>query len=55
MDFVTISRKIQEVIDAPRRKISVEEAQEILRYCGIVDENGNITPKFQGIVIDKRR
>lgn len=51
--MVAIAQKIQEIIDAPKREISLKEAQSILRYCGIIDKKNNVTPKFQDIVIPK--
>lgn len=51
--MVVIAQKIKEVIDAPEKEFNKKEAISILRYCGILDKNNNITPKFKDIVVRK--
>ena len=51
--MVAIVQEIQKVIDAPKREMTLKEAQDILRYCGIIDKKNNVTPKFEGIIIQR--
>ena len=53
MDSVRIAQIIQEVIDSKPRSYTKEESRKILLELGIIDENGEITPTFQGIIVMK--
>lgn len=45
--------KIEEILNAPTRKFSAEEAAEMLKSCGILDELGNIKPAYKNILEKK--
>ena len=46
-----ISDKIQRIIEAPPKKYTTEEAEQVLKGCGVLDENGEIKAAFQDILI----
>lgn len=50
-----ISRALEKIIDEPLRSMSQDEARGILHRCGIIDENGNITPAYSKIVTYKTK
>jgi len=49
------NRRIDEIINAPIKKPTKEEARASLRSLGIIDENDDITPAFQGILFKKAK
>lgn len=50
-----ISRTLEKIIAEPLRSMSRDEARGILRRCGIIDEDGNITPAYSKIVTYKTK
>lgn len=50
-----ISRTLEKIIAEPLCSMSRNEARGILRRCGIIDENGNITPAYSKIVTYKTK
>lgn len=45
--------KIEEIFNTPIKEFSEEEAAEMLKSCGILDELGNIEPAYKNI-LEKR-
>lgn len=45
--------KIEEILNTPIKEFSEEEAAEMLKSCGILDELGNIEPVYKNI-LEKR-
>ena len=48
-----IAYTLEKIISEPQKNLSKDEAQKILRNCGIIDHNGNITPAYSKIVTYK--
>lgn len=47
-------RKIDEFLKKPLKPRTKEESRATLRSLGIIDENDEITPAFQGIFVAKK-
>lgn len=45
--------KIEEILNTPTQKFSEEEAAEMLKSCGILDELGNVKSAYKNI-LEKR-
>lgn len=50
MNIDDVNRIIDAIISNPRPDYTREYAQELLRSCGILDENNEIVPAYQDIV-----
>lgn len=50
VDMVTISRTIDKIIQTSSRTPSKQEAQKVLRSCGIFDQKNNIKPAYRNII-----
>lgn len=51
MNTTDYARTIDNIINEPIKIKTKEEACEILRSCGIMDENNNINPAYRDIII----
>ena len=52
--FSDLSVKITECINAPRKEgYTKEEASELLRQCGILDESGDVVEAYKDIIVKK--
>lgn len=47
-------KKVEEILNTPTPKFSEEEAVEMLKSCGILDELGNIEPAYKNILEKKK-
>ena len=47
--------KISKIIQSQPTIRSKEEAQTVLRVCGILDEHNRITPVYLGVIVENRR
>ena len=47
----TVAQKIEEAIKAPQKQLSESEAKRTLQGLGILDEQGNVTAAYEGIII----
>lgn len=52
-DMSAIAIEIEKIILNPVKKPSKEEARSTLQELGIIDSEGNIQPRYQGIVEKK--
>lgn len=42
------------IVDLHQSKMSPEQAEEILKNCGILDENGEIVEAFKDILVKRK-
>ena len=49
----TVSKSIEKIISTPVETPTKEHAKEILRNCGILDENYNIAEDYKDIIVEK--
>ena len=49
----TISKAIEKIISTPVETPTKEQAKEILRNCGILDEDYNIAEAYKDIIVEK--
>ena len=47
----TVSKIIEKIINTPIERPTKEQAKEILRNCGILDENYNIAEDYKDIIV----
>lgn len=52
-DMVAISYKINKIIEKPQRKMTVDEAKDALKKCGVMNKNGEIKAIYRKILIKK--
>ena len=48
-----VSKAIEKIINAPVETPTKAQAREILRNCGILDENYNIAEDYKDIIVKK--
>lgn len=53
-DKASIYSIIDEIISSPTKKPAKEEAYALLKSCGIIDENNNLEPEYEDILIKKK-
>lgn len=53
MNIHETNKIIDKILNAPIKKPTKEEAKEILKNCGILDENYNISEDYKDIFIKK--
>lgn len=53
-NMVTALLTIDKIIESPTKKISKEEAMEVLRSCGILDKNNNIKSAYKNILTKEK-
>ena len=49
----TVSNVIEKIIITPVETPTKEQAKEILRSCGVLDENYNIAEDYRDIIVEK--
>ena len=49
----TVSNVIEKIISTPVETLTKEQAKEILRGCGILDEKYNIAEDYKDIIVEK--
>lgn len=52
MNMATISQTIDRIIETSSKVPSKQEAQKVLRSCGILDSKNNIKPAYKKIIIE---
>ncbi len=45
---------IEEVLKTPSKQYTREEAQQILRQCGVLDKNNRVKSAYKDILIQKQ-
>ena len=52
-----VASAIDEVLRSPTKRYTKEEAQSILRNCGVFTRNNNVKPAYKDIVVkvDKKK
>lgn len=50
-----IWNKISKIIQSQPTIQSKEEAQTVLRGCGVLDGHNQITPAYLGVIVENRR
>ena len=51
--FVDPSVKISECVNRPQEEYTKEQALEVLKCCGILDESGNVVEAYKDIIVKK--
>ena len=52
-DMVAISYKINKIIEKPQKKMTIDEAKDALKKCGVMDKNGKIKAVYRKILVKK--
>lgn len=53
--MVAVISTIDRIIETPSTKPTKEEAEKILRSCGILDRNNNIKPAYRQMLSNESR
>ena len=48
-DMASVSNKINRIIRTPSKKPTKSEAAQMLRSCGVLDQNNKVRPEYKKI------
>ena len=54
MNMLKANKTIDKILNTPIKNPTKEEAKEVLKNCGIFDENYNLTEAYKDIFISKK-